>query len=82
MPLTNLSLPWILLGVSGGAHALVILLLAAHRRDWRDAGKAYFFVWQTWDIRTYTEAGRRLYKWLPITAAAVVVSAVLAFVTF
>jgi len=82
MPLTNLTWPWILLGVSCGAHASVILLLAAHRRDWREAGKPYFFIWQTWDIRNYTKAGRRLYKWLPITAVAVVICAVLVFVTF
>lgn len=82
MPITNFGYPWILFFVACGAHALVILLLAARRRDWKEGGKPYFFIWQTWDIRNYTEAGRRFYKWLPITAVAVAASVVLLLVSF
>lgn len=77
MHMSFADLPWILLLVSACAHGLVILRLAAYRRDRRAAGIPYFFIWQTWDIRNYTDEGKHLFKWLPITAIAFITSGVL-----
>jgi hypothetical protein len=76
MHLNLLGLPWILLFVAACAHGLVVSRLAAHRKDGQP-GVPYFFFWQTWDCRNYTDDGKRLYKWLPITAIVFVIAGVL-----
>jgi hypothetical protein len=64
--------------VAAFAHGAVALVLSGHRREWRERGKLFFWDWQTWDASNYSEEGKRLYIWLPITFAVLVASALLA----
>ena len=64
--------------VAAFAHGAVALALAGHRREWRERGQLFFWSWQTWDASNYTEEGKRLCRWLPITFGVVVASALLA----